>query len=227
MKNVFQKNLTAALSALLITSLSIGVLSCSKNDEPTPAATPLVPSLIAEYTFNGTLNDVTGANAFSGAAATLNSDNSTVTIAASAIGATATIPGLPIGNSPRTVILRFKTSSNAGFPSVFVYGNTSGSRTAFGLYLGANGNYIFQASGDDFVLGGTVNSNQWRTAVLVFDGTNVRVYNSDTLLDSKAYTLATTQSVFKFGNNTTSIDVDYLKIYNYALSQTELTALFY
>jgi len=182
------------------------------------------------YKFDNSYNDTTGANPFSAPNTSFVDDrngnaNSALQIAAST-GSTANLLLIPKGNTPRTVSIWYKTTSNAGYPGIFSYG-TAGANQTFGLYLGPNGNPIFQSYINDKDFYGNYAANTWQHAVVTYNGSTVKMYMNGTLIGNQAYTLNTgNNSNFKLGNNSTIITVDDLKLYGYALSDAEIAALY-
>lgn len=207
-----------ALSFAEIEHLYInGALNC-----PFPAGTNSFP---VEYTFDNTLNNTDGLNNFVDNGLSFVNDRSANPQKALAIDVnkvtTANISILPKGSAARSVSLWYKVNSNSGNPGIFNYGGSE-ALEKFGLYLGATGNPIFQASGTDHAFGGNYAANTWHQAIVTYDGTVVKMYMNGTLLGSQPYTLATAGSNnFKLGNGA-ALNVDDLKIYDSALSQIEI-----
>ncbi len=184
----------------------------------------------AEYTFDSTLYNTLGKYSFAAANTSFVNDrfgvaNKALQIAANTTS-TATIPGLPVSLNPRSVSVWYKTNSNSNFPAIFAYGANAANQK-FGLYLGSNGNPIFQAYGNDKNFGGSYAANTWHHAVVTYDGSTIKMYMNGTLIGSQAYTLNTGNSVFSIGSNAASIvTIDDLKIYDIELSAVEVAALY-
>ncbi len=183
-------------------------------------------SVLSVYDFNNSYNDTLGTNPFSSANTSFVADrfgnaNSALKITGGAFS-TANIPLIPIGNFPRTISIWYKTSANNN-TAVFSYGAAAPYQT-FGLYLGTNGNPIFQAHTNDKDFGGNYAANMWQHAVITFNGSTVKMYMNGDSIGSQAYTLNTGTSNFKLGG-VTEIVVDDLKIYDSALTAAEVTAI--
>lgn len=184
----------------------------------------------AEYTFDNTLYNTIGKNSFAAANTTFENDRFGVANKALQIAATKTstanIPYIPKLQSPRTVSVWYKASSNSNYPTIFVYG-TNSNYHRFGVYIGPNGNPIFHAYGNDKDFGGSYAANTWHHAVVTYDGSTIKMYMNGTLIGSQAYTLNTGNSVFSIGSGAASIvTIDDLKIYDSALSAIEVAALY-
>lgn len=184
---------------------------------------------IAEYTFDNVYTNITGNSPFSIATgvsfttdrhgngnAAINVDNTTTN---------ATINGLPTAGMARTVSLWFKRTGGVGnSPSMFVYG-TAANLQKFGLYFNNTGGLVFQAYGADEQLNiAGVSSNMWHHIAATYENNTVKIYFNGTLTNTFTKELNTGNSLFQLGNFTGSIDD--LKIYNYALTATQIGNLF-
>lgn len=190
---------------------------------------------LAEYTFDGTYNNVNNHTPFSTTAATAFAtsrntvSNNALSITSSATGSVAQIPNLPVGASSRSISLWYKVAANVNGSIIFSYGNAAVGET-FGLYLGTNGNTVFQGYGasfdHDFL--GTDAANNWCHVVLTYDDTTnvLTLYFNGVSRGSISRNLNTVGNLFKLGNNTTTTSIDDLQFYNYQLSQAQVTALF-
>lgn len=189
-----------------------------------------VTSFPMEYTFDNTRENTIGLNPFTILNTSFVNDRNNnaekaMQIAASS-GSTANMTIIPKGNYPRTVSLWYKTASNGGYPGVFSYG-TAAANQMFGLYLGPNGNPVFQAHSTDKDFGGTFAANTWHHVAITYDGTFVKMYMNGSLLGSQPFSLNTgNSSVFKIGNASHILMVDDLKIYGTALTAQEIENLY-
>lgn len=196
------------------------------NSFTTLAAIPA----IAEYNFDNTLANIAGTEPFS----TTNTSfipnrnlvaNSAVSISASAAGTSSTITNLPVGNSPRTISFWYKVATNVDNSAIFTYGTSGASQ--FGMFIQSTGRPVFWSNLAEPVFGtGSFAASTWHHVVLTHDGTNLSLYMNSVLQGTKTFTGTTVASAIKFYNASTALGLDDLKIYNYALSQVEVTNLF-
>ena len=195
------------------------------------------PQIIAEYNFNNTYNNVNGTAPFTNNAglsfvADRNGNaNNAINIANT--GTRATIPNLPYGNNPRTISLWVKLNvMRADYNMLFSYGQQSNSSSNGGsinaggvMYLGYNNN--FQAPS-------TANAtNTWYHIVYTYDGTNAKIYKNGTFLGTttKSWNTLNNSDAFDLGVGVGGElwfdgSIDDLKIYNYALSDSEVSSLY-
>ena len=195
------------------------------------------PQIIAEYNFNNTYNNVNGIAPFTNNAglsfvADRNGNaNSAINIANT--GTRATIPNLPYGNNPRTISLWVKLNvMRADYNMLFSYGQQSNSSSNGGsinaggvMYLGYNNN--FQAPS-------TANAtNTWYHIVYTYDGTNAKIYKNGTFLGTttKSWNTLNNSDAFDLGVGVGGElwfdgSIDDLKIYNYALSDSDVSNLY-
>ncbi|MDR6966331.1 chitodextrinase [Flavobacterium arsenatis] len=135
------------------------------------------------------------------------------------------IPSLPLGNSDRTVSIWYKVDaiSTATYPGPFAYGGANTYNT-FGLYLNSI-NVVFQGYAYDQPFTNTTVAGTWYHAVVVFQSGVARIYINGVLKGEISRPLLnTTNSNFRIGNFNGS--VDDLKIYDLALTNTEITNLY-
>lgn len=141
---------------------------------------------------------------------------------------TATISGLPMGNSPRTVSMWIKNTNSTSSPNIFNYGGAS-SGSKFGLYLTAStGSLSFQGfgGGNDQVINNTTIGNTWNHIVAVYTGTFVQIYVNGVCKETfqRSLTTATNGMLFTLGQFGGL--ADDLRIYNRALSQEDIDDLY-
>lgn len=157
--------------------------------------------------------------------------NSAINIANT--GTRATIPNLPYGNNPRTISLWVKLNvMRADYNMLFSYGQQSNSSSNGGsinasgvMYLGYNNN--FQAPS-------TANStNTWYHIVYTYDGTNAKIYKNGSFLGTttKSWNTLNNSDAFDLGVGVGGElwfdgSIDDLKIYNYALSDSQVATLY-
>ncbi|MBB4807511.1 hypothetical protein HNP38_002817 [Chryseobacterium defluvii] len=140
----------------------------------------------------------------------------------------ASIPGLPVGNSARTIAFWMKTSTAfTSQPTYFTYGNNANNQT-FGLYSATNGNLVFQGfgAGNDVVITNSqLALNNWYHIAVVYNSYTVKVYVNGVLRHSFSNAaLNTGNSAFRIGSFNGA--VDDLLIYSRALSFGEIESLY-
>lgn len=200
---------------------------------------PPTPLTIAEYSFDNTYNNLLGFVPFaSNAGTSFTTDrhgNTSGAININGTGSTATITGLPYSNAPRTVSVWAKVNAhNSAFPfhnTIFSYGAFSNSN-AFGCSI-TDGSTMVLGYNNNYTALSTNNLATWDHYVCAYDGTNAKVYKNSILLGSQAMVWNTINNsdVFRIGIGVGGEfwfngALDDLKIYNYALSQTEITNLY-
>lgn len=200
---------------------------------------PPTPLTIAEYSFDNTYNNLLGSAQFvSNAGTSFTTDrhgNTSGAININSTGSTATITGLPYGNAARTVSVWAKVNAyNSAFPfhnTIFSYGAFSNSN-AFGCSI-TDGSTMVLGYNNNYTTLSTNNLATWDHYVSVYDGTNAKVYKNGILLGSQAMVWNTINNsdVFRIGIGVGGEfwfngALDDLKIYNYVLSDTEITNLY-
>ena len=192
-----------------------------------------VPSQIANYPFDNSLNNSAGNSPFAAANTTFVANRNSVASSAIRVGstsvpATATITNLPIGNAERTISFWHKKPAHSTAIGLFAYG-TAPSGSTFGLYLASNGNYVFQSSVVDFTFPiSSTGGGVWVHSVLTFKNGIVKLYNNGTFVNSNstAMTINTVNSNFRLGGNGAIIEFDDLQFYNYELSASQVGELY-
>ncbi len=190
-----------------------------------------LPSQIANYPFNNSLNNAAGSNPFSASNTTFVVDrnsqaSSAVRIGSTTLPSTATIPNLPIANSERTISFWHKKPVHTTAVGLFAYG-TNGNLQTFGIYLEANGNYVFQGFGTDHTFSSSATAaNTWVHTVVTFKNGVVKLYNNGVFVGSANLNLNTGNSTFRLGGNQAIVEFDDLQIYNYELNVTQVGELY-
>jgi hypothetical protein len=190
-----------------------------------------LPSQIANYPFNNSLNNAAGNSPFAAANTTFVADRNSVASSAIRVGSalvpsTATIPNLPIGNTERTISFWHKKPTHSTAIGLFAYG-TSGSLQTFGIYLLANGNYVFQGSVTDVTFpSSATTANTWVHTVVTYKNGVVKLYNNNTFVASANLNLNTGSSTFRLGGNQAIVEFDDLQFYNYELSASQVGELY-
>lgn len=190
---------------------------------------------IAEYTFNGHTNNTYGTNPFSGNSGTSfttdrnGAANSALNIAGQ--GTSATILGLPYGNAARTVSVWVKLNTSNSYNYIYTYGAGS---TANGALLpnSATITNFGGSQGHSYTVSTSIGT--WYHFVFSFDGTTSKIYRNGVLLSSllKTFNTVNYTDVFRLGltedgyGNFFNGAIDDLQIYNYALSDSQVTNLY-
>ena len=145
--------------------------------------------------------------------------------------------GLPVGNSPRTIELWFKTAANFTnlTEAALVQYGTETPSNLFGLITSAEapGKLSFSANNNDLAGTTTLEANTWYHAAVTYDGTTVMLYLNGNLETSKLATnLNTTlgQNGLTFGLRpgvaSWNGQLDEIAIYGRPLTQGEIHAIF-
>ena len=196
------------------------------------------PQLIANYTFDNTLNDVNGTNAFaSQPGMTYGTDRLNIANKALFIngtGTTVSLANLPVGNSSRTFSLWIKPTQFNGANRILSYGMPT-TNLAYGISFDANKIYNFNWESNVFFTQTPV-LNVWKHIVCTYEQTTstVSIYINGISVASIPYFSMNTAnngilylgSLFGETGSTYIGYVDDLQIYNYALSQAEVTSLY-
>lgn len=200
---------------------------------------PLGPQAIAEYSFNSTLNNISGNSPFSSNSSQSyvadRNSNALSALRINGTGSSTTISGLPTGASPRTVSIWYKVSTNSTDNCLFVYGQNSG-ENAYGVsFNGSNTWYNFAWTTNTSMTNAS-NDGNWHHLVTTFDAAKTsKIYVDgvlkttlvqngwDTSVNSNTFWLA---GLFSTAASTFNGTVDDLKIYNYAITESEVTNLF-
>jgi len=215
---------------------------------PTTATLPCyVPSsgLIAWYPFSGNTVDSSG-NGNNGInyGATLTTDrfghaNSAYDFNGSSYIATASITNAPLGHSPRSFSLWFRSNviSSPNNRDIFGWGSApggiNGERFWFTLNYGLP--YFCGQGTYDFYGTGFIGDGNWHNVVITYDSVNVNMYIDGVFNTTNPRSLNTVnsqiifgQSPMGFGSGTTYLDgdLDDVGIWNRALSSCEISQLY-
>ena len=197
----------------------------------------LGPQLLANYTFDNTLSDENGSNAFATQTGMIyGTDRSGVANKALFIngtGTTASLTNLPVGNSSRTFSFWIKPTQSNGANRIFSYGSPSGT-AAYGASFDVSTIYNFSWSSNLPYFHST-SLNVWKHIVCTFEQSTstASLYIDGALRASGLFGWHTADNGILylgslFGQTGSSYIgfLDDLKIYNYALSQSEVSSLF-
>ena len=147
----------------------------------------------------------------------------------------ASVSGLPLGNSARTVIAWFKaTSTPKDHNTIFAYGTGVAGKPIYLITLRSTGKVYFESgSGADQIFSAVSKSDgNWHQVILTYDSTTVRMYVDGILEGSATATLETLSSAFQLGNMPWDSNykytgqIDDIRVYNRALSATEVQQIY-
>jgi hypothetical protein len=202
--------------------------------------------LVGWWPFTGNANDLSGnGNHGTVNGATLTTDRFGVANRAYSFTSGNSItssPNLPVGNLPRSVSVWFQTTSlsynintGLGANSMVTYGNGNGTGNGvsgqcnFETRVGnLSMNHYAQSLNGPFVSDGI-----WHNAVYTYDGTTHKLYLDNIIVDTNTYTINTGLTQLMFGKRASEPNwhpftgkLDDIGIWNRALSQQEITALY-
>ena len=204
----------------------------------TEVANSYNPGSIPQYSFkfNNVLSDTTNVFSFANnpsisyVADRFGNANSAVNINNS--GSTATLPSLPYGSTSRSVAMwvKLNTLNSAGFNFLHNYGTGT---TGNGAYLNATNIIHFGSSANHSTTSSTV-LNTWMYLVFTYDGTTSKIYRNGVLIGTQTLGLNTVNNsnIFRLGLTEDGIAgffngaIDDLKIFNAALTETEVQNLY-
>jgi hypothetical protein len=202
--------------------------------------------LVGWWPFTGNANDLSG-NGNNGTVngSTLTTDRFGVANRAYSFTSGNSItssPNLPVGNLPRTVSVWFQTTSlsydtntGLGANSMVTYGNGNGTGN------GVSGQCNFETRVGNLSMnhyaqhlnGPFVSDGIWHNAVYTYDGTTHKLYLDNIIVDTDTYTINTGLTQLMFGKRASEPNwhpftgkLDDIGIWNRALSQQEITALY-
>lgn len=203
------------------------------------AKTDKAPLLISEYKFNNSLYNETNDSNFTTPSATttiysndrFNNPNSALEINFSRLYFD-NIPNLPNGANPRTISIWIKPNSVNNDNIIFTYGSSSGN-SAYGTSFNATNVYNYSFT-TNLAFANATTANTWKHIVVTYDASKVaKIYVNGVLGSEGTYaSWNTATGAFCLGNSFTTTTgafngaVDDLKIYNYALSQTDIASLY-
>ena len=188
---------------------------------------------VAEYNFNGTLNNINGNSPFSTGASFTTDRNGNANQALNlTVAVSASIANLPISNAARTVSVWVRPANTSNDHVVFSYG-LANNNLAYGFSIQPTTVNNFAWGSNDFGANIQLPVATWRHVVCTYNASGIASIYIDGALISSATrsTWNTSNSDFYLGktpNGSISYSglIDDLKIYNYALSQAEITNLY-
>jgi hypothetical protein len=130
------------------------------------------------------------------------------------------------GNASYTYDIFFKKYSNNNSNWVSYGSASANSLNQLGIYNGTLG--ALQYSNDTGVSASSVTSNEWHSLVATHDGSTTKIYVDSSMVASKSTTYSFGSSNLNIGRAITgsyyaNISLGYIRIYNRALTATEVT----
>ena len=192
---------------------------------------------IAEYLFNGTLSNVNGTEPFGITGTSYTADRANTANSALLINGgfpVASISNLPIGQASRTVSIWIRPTQVNADNIIFSYGSGNGD-AAYGASFAPSIMYNFSFN-SNLAFNTTTTVNTWKHMVYTFDRVTrtAKMYINGALTTSGVFGAWMTASgssfylgnLFAGGPSAYNGAIDDLKIYDRALSDTEILNLF-
>ncbi len=227
---------------LLFLATAMLILSGNAAAQNLPAYLPS-NGLVAWYPFNGNANDESGnGNHGTVNGATLTSDRVGNVNSAYLLDGLSNLIEVPaafnLGSSSKSFAVWFNVR-NANYSWIVSGGLPNTNGQAFGFYFDESQNYgqyphklIFHGDSPTFDFGfSDIVFQVWNHVVVIYDGLSISAYLNGQYMGSKSMLLNTSSYPIKLGcrGNYTEFfdgDVDDFAIYNRALTQEEITALY-
>lgn len=143
---------------------------------------------------------------------------------------TASDSGFPTGNNAFSVSTWIKPRSFASAPIIFDYGTTTGNHE-MAIFLDTGGK-LNVYDGLDYQFSTVLSLNTWSFVTITFDGTNLKSYVNgiaDSVIHLPTFTTAlstATMGAYFDASQKLTGTLDDLRVYNRALSQSEITTLY-
>ena len=196
---------------------------------------PITNNEVYSFNFNNSYYDVTSVNSFNatGNFTTDRNGNINSALQLNSVGTVASLANLPIGNASRSISIWIKMNSYFFDNFLFSYGSPAANQS-YGFSLKSN-LINYYAWANDLSYATSIPLNTWKHLVVTFDTTTdlASIYLDGVLITSAAKPDWNTANETSFylgrsyqGSNSFNGVVDDLKIYNYALTQTEITNLY-
>jgi hypothetical protein len=233
---------TTTLSNLLVNTLYFYQIDATNADGTTSSNignfhTNTAEQIIAEYTFDNTLNNVNGNTPFDTKTGMFYVPNrfgaTDKALYINGTGTSATIPDLPVNNSSRSISIWIRPTQVNNDNVIFTYGTGSGN-FAYGASFNSTTMFNFSYITNLSYATSTV-VNNWKHMVYTYEQSTgvAKIYIDGVLKNSGTFSAWSTGNygVFYLGSLFGSGSeykgyVDDLKIYNYAISAADVTALF-
>lgn len=233
---------TTTLSNLLVNTLYFYQIDATNADGTTSSNignfhTNTAEQIIAEYTFDNTLNNVNGNTPFDTKTGMFYVPNrfgaTDKALYINGTGTSATIPDLPVNNSSKSISIWIRPTQVNNDNVIFTYGTGSGN-FAYGASFNSTTMFNFSYSTNLSYATSTV-VNNWKHMVYTYEQSTgvAKIYIDGVLKNSGTFSAWSTGNygVFYLGSLFGSGSeykgyVDDLKIYNYAISAADVTALF-
>ena len=193
---------------------------------------------IAEYDFNNTLNNTSGTNPFSTVVGVeygpdRNGNANSALQVVSGTGSYVTLGNIPQGNAARSISLWIKPSQVNNDNVFFTYGDigTGNCLYAFGGSFNPSNIYNFTLCGNN-AAPSAITVNEWKHVIMTHNGNTSKVYINGILTGTVDLPISTNGTNFFLGSyfgGASSVyrgSFDDLKIFNYELTQTQVTNLF-
>lgn len=190
-----------------------------------------------EYNFDGTYVNTAGSNPFIPTVYTSfttdrNGNANRALNITSNSGVSATIPGLPYGNSARTISFWAKLNMiQTPYNMTFSYGQGNMNNAIGGSFNSTTVDFFGYAN--NFSASSNSNVSTWYHFAYVYDGTTAKIYKNGALLSSqaKSWNTLNNNDLFKLGVGVGGElnfvgAIDDLKIYNYALNDSQISSLY-
>lgn len=196
----------------------------------------LTKTLLYHFPFNGSLtsadNSVT-LDASSAVTYVSNGGSNTNEAALLNMSVTKNLPNLPQGNRARTITMRLKFNDFVEKQHLFNYGSNANGQKFLLAQNATTTFYEFFGGAFDTSYANAANTTNWYNYAVTFDMNEVKIYRDGVLLNP-TQTLRTLNTIGTFFRmrisdiafeNYLNINADDLRIYNYALTQSEIVAL--
>ncbi|MFY0690256.1 MAG: choice-of-anchor D domain-containing protein, partial [Cyclobacteriaceae bacterium] len=140
----------------------------------------------------------------------------------------ATVTGLPIGSSDRTLEIWVKRNETTDQSGIFHYGvNTTGQLMQV-IVAATTGEILFQGSSADYSTGVNINDTDWHHLAVTYDGTTLVIFLDGVLIGQSDIALNTATSDFVLGETVANggqninAKIDEVRIWNVVRTPSEI-----